>query len=442
MAPEHLFILAGDIGGTNSRLALHNLPASENDESYKTPVFTKTYGNESYVLDHGSEAFHVILNTFFGEFIESDATTLSKAQFEAGPKSDVAIVACFACAGPILHNACTFTNIEFKKEGYSKADKFVIDGNIISATSSHLLNAIVHCRVVNDFVGQGYGSLDLDVSTEAVPLVPDSDKLIDKLGPKVCVGAGTGLGQCFLTISNRDPSLGYECFPSEGGHVEFAPRSDLEIELLQYLKKKFSQNHRVSVERCVSGKGLANIYEFLAQKFPDRVDKKVHDEFLAAGDMQGRVVGTNATEGSLCEQAILISVSAYGSECGSAALKFIPTGGLYVTGGLTPKLLKYIQPSDSPFMKAYHDKGRVTPLLDSVPLFAVKSEDLGLRGARVCAAAEMNLWLTKQGLSPSAGKKSEEKVKDKSMWSNSLMTLLHVAAAVGVVALIGMQKKK
>jgi len=442
MAPKNLFILAGDIGGTNSRLALHNLPAGEDDESYKTPLFTKTYGNESYVINHGAEAFHVILNTFFGEFISSDATELTNAQFEQGRKNDVAIVACFACAGPISHNACTFTNIEFKKEGYSGADKFVIDGNIITDSACGLMNAIVHCKVVNDFVGQGYGSLDLDVSKEAVSLVPDSDKLVDTLGPKVCVGAGTGLGQCFLTRSNRDPSLGYECFPSEGGHVEYAPRSDVEIELLQYLKKKFSQNHRVSVERVVSGKGLANVYEFLAQKFPDRVDKKIHDEFLTAGDMQGKVVNVNAKEGSLCEQAVHISAAAYGSECGSAALKFIPTGGLYVTGGLTPKLLKYIQPSDSPFMKAYHDKGRVTPLLDSVPIFAVLSEDLGLRGARVCATAEMNLWLAKQGLSSSAAEKSVEKVKEKSAWTNPLMAFLHVAAAVGVVALIGTQRKK
>jgi len=271
-----------------------------------------------------------------------------------------------------------------------------IDGNEIEKCTDGKLGMIVRCKLVNDFVGQGYGALDLDLDKEVVELVPGSKANIDDLGPKVCVGAGTGLGQCFLTKSSLMPDLGYECYPSEGGHVDFVPRGDLEVELLDYLKEKFEEKHRVSVERVVSGRGLANVYEFLAKKFPDRVDKELHQEFLDAGDMQGKVVGVNSgKEGSLTQQAAKIMISAYGSEVGSASLKFIPTGGMYVTGGLTPKNIKLIQGENSAFMKAYKDKGRLSKLLDTVPLFAVMTEDIGLRGARICAEREYKYMTSK-----------------------------------------------
>lgn len=163
-------------------------------------------------------------------------------------------------------------------------------------------------------------------------------------------------------------------------------RGPLEAELHEYLKEKFGAKTRVSTERVVSGRGLANVYEFLAHKFPDKIDRAVHEEFLAAGDQQGRVVGVNSSkEGSLAEQAANIMLTSYGAEVGNAALKYIPTGGLYLSGGLTPKNLKYIRGMNSPFMRAYLDKGRMTSLCESIPLFAVKNEDIGLRGARVCA---------------------------------------------------------
>lgn len=178
----------------------------------------------------------------------------------------------------------------------------------------------------------------------------------------------------------------YTCFASEGGHVEWAPRSDLEIEMWNYLRDKFSYRNRLSVERVVSGPGLANVYEFLAYKYPNKVDKKVHAEFEKETDMKAKVVAMNASKpSSLCRQAMEIMMSAYGCEAGSAAIKFIPTGGLFVTGGLTPKNIQYIEGQDSPFMKAYTDKGRVKPILEYVPAFAVLTEDLGVRGAYKCA---------------------------------------------------------
>jgi glucokinase len=213
--------------------------------------------------------------------------------------------------------------------------------------------------------------------------------------PIACVGAGTGLGECFSTCA--EPGAPYETFPSEGGHAEFAPRNDLEMELLTFLKAKFKQKNRVSVERVISGPGLANVYEFLTTKFPRQVSKEVQAEFVAAGDMQGRVVAQHAGKGAgskaphctLCEQALDIMLGAYGSECGVACLKWIPLRGMYVAGGLTPKNISRLTEPNSPFMAAFHDKGRLSPLLKRVPLYAVMVEDIGQRGAHLVAYKQL-----------------------------------------------------
>lgn len=357
------YLLAGDIGGTTTRLALYLAKS-------KTTLKNEEYFNESYVKTHGGEgAFHVILNEFF-------ATKCSVSD-------DAVIIACLACAGPIMNNACEFTNA-----GHVD-NKFVIRGDVIEASTKGGDSKIKVCKIINDFVGQGYGCLDIDIETEVVELVPGSRSKISPTGPKICIGAGTGLGECYLTTSSLNPSVGYECFPSEGGHVEFSPRNELETKLLSYLKQKFASKHRVSVERIVSGKGIANVYEFLAKEFPDRVAKDMHEKFLKAGDMQGKIVGENAHPGTLCKEALEIFAAAYGSELGNCCLKWIPTGGVFVTGGIFNKLSEIypdlILGEESPFMKSFFDKGRVSPILDGVPVFVVKADSMGLRGARVCA---------------------------------------------------------
>lgn len=363
------YIVAGDIGGTNSRFALYS-------PGKRDSLITYTFPNESALKD--AKSYH---HATLKPFLEKCLAEVD--QMKNIDVSTLRVVACLATAGPVkTNNTVYMTNI---------AGGCTIDGNEIEMCQDGILGSVVRCKLVNDFVGQGYGALDLDLDTEVVELIPGSKAKIDDLGPKVCVGAGTGLGQCFLTKSSLNPELGYECYPSEGGHVDFVPRGELEVELLEYLKKKFGCKNRVSVERVVSGRGLANVYEFLAEKFPDRVDKDVHNQFLQAGDQQGGVVGYNAMKGSsLALQAVNLMIAAYGAEVGNASLKFIPTGGMYVTGGLTPKNIKFIQGDKSPFIEAYLDKGRLGNVLDTVPLFAVMTEDIGLRGARVCAEREYN----------------------------------------------------
>jgi glucokinase len=354
-------LLVGDIGGTNTRLALYK-------PGKTSSLFEREYLNSQFITD-GSKTFE---KEIFVPFLNDSNISFA----------DKSIVACFAVAGPVKGNCVFLTNLGGDLST-SDGDRVSIklDGASIEATMFGDLKFIKKCKIINDFVGQGYGLLDLDLDEEVVELIPGSKAMIDPTGPKACLGAGTGLGECYLTMSSFHPEEGYECYPSEGGHVDYTPRSDVEGHLLNYLKEKFGESSRVSNERVVSGKGLANVYEFLGKKFPGETRKEVQDEFEMAQDMQGRVVGVNANSKEnpcpLCVQAMEIMMSAYGAEAGNCAVKFIPSGGLYVSGGLTPKNIDFIVGENSPFMKAYKDKGRLSSLVTSIPLFAVKVEDLG-----------------------------------------------------------------
>ncbi|CAB9521773.1 glucokinase [Seminavis robusta] len=397
------YLLTGDIGGTNSRMGLYSTSSPE-------PLKVKIYRNQDHLPTDNREGSTVFQDKIVAPFLKLCFEELSISPDDANNiSSDFRIVACLACAGPVQNNKVRMSNL-----GYLS-----VDGGVIGNSSKPYLVHIHHCSVINDFVAQGYGCLTLQ-SQEVKHLYgpkswPDS-------GPKVCVGAGTGLGECYLT-----PAVGsgiYSCFPSEGGHVEYTPRSDLEIKMLKYLREKFASKTRISVERVVSGIGLANVYEFLAQEYPDRVDKKVQAEFDAAGDDKGRVVATNAGPGSLCLEAMDLMMSAYGCEVGNAAIKFMPTGGLFVTGGLTPKNIKHIEGADTKFMQAYVDKGRVKTLLDTVPTFAVLTEDLGVRGAYKCAMMDF------ERICGASHEQSHKKDKDEKL--GMILTMVSVAAAAYV----------
>lgn len=270
---KQTYIIAGDIGGTNSRFALHL-------SGQKDPLLVHVYSNEDSLKKTTTTFHHATLKPFLQKCLaEVEAW---KALGEKEVLSKIQVVACLATAGPVTMDNDVFM-VNLGESGGS------IDGNEIEKCQDGLLSLVVRCKLVNDFVGQGYGVLDLDLDKEVIELLPGSKAKVKDLGPICCVGAGTGLGECFLTKSSLATKLGYECYPSEGGHSDFTPRGPLEVELVDYLKEKFSCDYRVSVERIVSGRGLANVYEFLANKFPDRVDTLVHEEFLAAGDQQGRV---------------------------------------------------------------------------------------------------------------------------------------------------------
>lgn len=271
-----------------------------------------------------------------------------------------------------------FTNV---KTGWT------IDGGVLKAELG-----IPKIKLINDFEAQGYGLLTLRDS--------EKKKLNDGVpragAPIACVGAGTGLGECFLTADSRGV---YTCHPSEGGHAEFAPRSPLTHDLRDQLVRLYatadpavlggSRPKRVSVERVVSGPGLANIYCFLRSHwaYVDHVGEKIDQEFLAAPKhMMGAVVASGAREADyVCKKAVDVFSECYGSEVGVAALKWMPFGGLYVSGGIAAKNPEWIE--SKTFYDAYKDKGRLSPMVEQVPLYLVLTEDTGERGALFAAVS-------------------------------------------------------
>ncbi len=273
------YLLTGDIGGTNSRMGLYLVGSN-------TPLGVVTYRNADHLKKKEAGIF---TRKIIAPFLKHCWETIPNME----PIELSEIVSCLAIAGPVKHNRVIMSNLHNIE---ICGDAIVEDKHDIGSTEGNsFIKSIKVCKIINDFVAQGYGCLTLR-PTEIIELTPNALAKIDPTGPKACVGAGTGLGECFLTPDEHGQ---YSCFPSEGGHVEWAPRTDLEIKMLKYLKKKFGSKHRVSVERVVSGTGLANCYEFLAYEFPDKIHKEIHEEIVNAGDLKGRSIAMGAKK---CER--------------------------------------------------------------------------------------------------------------------------------------------
>ncbi|MBO3462993.1 glucokinase [Aetokthonos hydrillicola Thurmond2011] len=345
-------LLAGDIGGTKTILRLVEASngsalQSINEERYRSADFAD-------------------LVPMVQQFLaKSNAGTPQKA--------------CFAIAGPVVNNTAKLTNLAWS-----------LDSKRLQAELS-----IDQISLINDFSAIGYGILGLekqDLHTLQVGLHnPDA--------PIAIIGAGTGLGQGFLIKQGEQ----YQVFPSEGGHADFAPRTELEFQLLKYLLDKHDIQ-RVSVERVVSGMGIVAIYEFLRDREARRrsddrklavespeIGKIVRAWEREAGQQEksvdpGAVIGNAALEKSdrLCEQTMQFFVEAYGAEAGNLALKLLPYGGLYVAGGIAPKILPLIQ--EERFLLSFSQKGRMRRLLEDIPVHIVLNSQVGLIGAALSAA--------------------------------------------------------
>ena len=371
-------ILAGDIGGTNSRLVLYETGEEQTENKTEKEILGgHVVVSQVYYKNNDYVAFTQILS----EFLSQEGNN--------GPVK----AACFAVAGPVANNRINFTN----REGW-----------IIDAQDLKSEFPIESVQLINDFVANGYGLLALKEDDCEVLQEGRSDSQL----PIALVGAGTGLGECFLAPGENGV---YTAYPSEGGHVEFAPKSELEEELLHYLQDKTDtpnstdnldsdprkEKPRISVERVVSGGGLENIYDFMTKKYPDEVNSG-YDKRIRASPEKGRIISALKYDYVLCKLTLEMMFKAYGSEVGNVALKFMPYGGLYIAGGIAPKNLEYINSPSSQFMKAFWDKGRMRTIMSQFPVYVVKKEDIGLRGAHVVAARAA---AEKQGLP--VGKKEQ-----------------------------------
>jgi glucokinase len=190
------------------------------------------------------------------------------------------------------------------------------------------------------------------------------------------IAAGTGLGEGGLYWDGAR----HHVFASEGGHCDFAPEDDLQVELLKYLRGRYGH---VSYERVLSGPGLVNIFEFLRD-----TGKGKPPDWLVAAMVEGdaaAAISNAAFKGQcpMCEQALNIFVAIFGAEAGNLALKIKATGGVFVAGGIAPKILPKL--ATPMFLEAFLSKGRLRHLMEIMPIQVITNDKLGLLGAARCA---------------------------------------------------------
>jgi glucokinase len=267
--------------------------------------------------------------------------------------------ACFGIAGPVSEDSCRTTNL-----------RWVVDARSLERTLG-----VPRVTLVNDFHAMAIGISVLPASDIAVL----NDSPSDPNGPWALLGAGTGLGEAVVVRSGN----GYDVLASEGGHTDFAPRNELEIDLLRFLLKKHA---RVSYERIICGRGLVTLYEFVRGRSPEAEAPAVREEMAGAKGDLAPIISRRGLAGDdpLCTQALSLFVSIYGAEAGNLALKVVARGGVFVAGGIAPKILPKLL--DGTFRASFIDKGRLSPLLEATPVKVVLNSDAGLIGAAALAA--------------------------------------------------------
>ncbi len=321
-------ILAGDIGGTNSRLA-----------------FFEEQGGTLRLALHQ-------------DFPSRQSKGLEPivAGFVAEQRRPVECAA-FGVAGPVRDGRCTASNLPWVIEAAGLARELGLPA----------------VALINDLEAYAYGVLELPPADFLVlnPGAPEAS------GNAAVISAGTGLGQAGLYWDGQR----YHPFACEGGHADLAPNSDLEVELYRYLAARFGH---VSCERVLSGPGLKNVYDFLRETGRCPEPSWLGEELRAAADPSA-VISRTALEGKadICAQALDLWTGVYGAEAGNFALSVLATGGVYLGGGIAPKVRSKLQ--QPTFMKAFVAKGRMRPLLEAVPVRIILNEKAGLLGAARCA---------------------------------------------------------
>ncbi len=313
-------ILAGDIGGTKTALAW---------VEDGTIIASRTYPSHQYSS----------LVDLVREFLALAPISRPRA-------------ACFGVAGPVVNGAAKTTNLPWTIQ----ADGF---GDVLGAAPVRLINDL-------EAVAHGVGVAGDDAFVTLNPGVPDAR------GNRAVIAAGTGLGQAGLYWDGR----AHHPFASEGGHASFAPRDERDAALLQFLR---TEHHHVSWERVLSGPGLFNVYRFVR-------DEGHHEEpaWLAerlATEPGPAVVTECALNGRslLCQEALGLFVALYGAEAGNLALKTLATGGVFIGGGIAPKILPAL--TDGVFLRAFTSKGRMRSLLEATPVRIIVSPTIALLGA-------------------------------------------------------------
>jgi glucokinase len=333
-------ILAGDVGGTKVHLALYNF-----DQGKLVPMRDQKFPATEFAC------FDDVVKAFL-------------APDETGGKNDVRsqiVACCFGCPGPVRDGRLKLTNLPWT----------------LDARDLQKSLGIEHIFLINDLEANGYGIPELAPDKLFTLHAGDAGSI----GHRGLIAAGTGLGECLLIYDAK--TRRHIPIASEGGHCDFAPRNDREIALLRYLRKKL--NGRVSYERVIAGIGIRSVYEFLRDD--QKLDEPQWLRDRMASEDPNAVIGQCAEDGSssLCFETMKIVAAVYGSETGNIALKVLATGGMYVGGGIAPKMLKVL--GSGGFVEAFLDKGRLSPLLQAIPVRVILDDTCALLGAAAYAEA-------------------------------------------------------
>ena len=322
-------ILAGDVGGTKTTLAL-----------FEPGAGALALVREATLPSHEFDSLEAVIERFLG----------------AGPRADIT-AACVGIAGPVVDGRGVTTNLPW-----------VVDERLLASSIP-----AAHVRLLNDLEATAHGIWALG-EDELVSLQSGAPRR----GNLAVIAAGTGLGEAIVVSDGGRRTV----IATEGGHADFGPRGDLEEDLLRYLRKEFG---RVSYERVLSGPGLVNVYRFLR-------DTGVAKESAQAAELMGTrdpaaVVTELGVGGAdrLCAMALAVFVSVYGAEAGNLALKALAVGGVVVAGGIAPRIRPAL--SGGSFVTAFRDKGRLSSLMETIPVLVALNPKTALLGAARVAAA-------------------------------------------------------
>lgn len=326
MATDRDIILAGDIGGTKTLLQLVECRGGNRRALTEARFESGAYSG---------------LEAIVREFLEAQ-----------GLRRERPGAACFGVAGPVSGGCAKITNLPWRIEADALGRAFDIP----------------KVALINDFVAAASGIEGLVAEDLAVL----QSGTAQEHGPRAVIGAGTGLGEGYLVWQGDH----YRAYPSEGGHADFAPRDERQIGLLRDLTAKFG---RVSYERVVSGQGLAEIYAYLRDSGAAS-ESATLARAIEAGDPAAAVSHAALEDGdALAGLALDMFVDIYGAQAGNLALTVLATGGVYVAGGIAPKIIGKLR--EGGFIRAFSAKGRFSDMLAGIPVQVVLNPKVGLIGA-------------------------------------------------------------
>jgi glucokinase len=326
-------ILAGDIGGTKTELAIYDVGQLAASSS-ATPLFGMRF------LNHEQDGFIPMLRHFI---LEANLPIQS---------------ACLAVAGAVRDGRSRMPNLAWE----------------LDEREIRIALQIEQVTLINDLAATAHGMLTL---------TPEQLMVINAGVPDVhgnlgLIAAGTGLGEAILF---RDEHNAYHISASEGGHVDYAPNIEVEMELLRYLWSRFGH---VSWERVVSGFGIANIYDFLSHAGHYSESAHISSNILNASDRAAAITqAAESGESPRCVETLDMFLHNYGAAAGNLALKALATGGLFIGGGIAPKLAQHINKGG--FMRAFSNKGRFSEMMANVPVKLILEPKTALLGAAVYA---------------------------------------------------------